>query len=111
MRPVHSPSLHPVLNAVRDVAVTGSRLQELDDEAKLQAQKIDAVSFAQASAQARFERGVASRLTATDARQAVLLERIALLEVDGQRLSQDIAMSKALGGGYRAESPVVLRTR
>jgi len=100
-----------VLNAVRDVAVTGSRLQDLDDEAKLQAQKIDAVSVAQASAQARFERGLASRLTAMDARQTVLLERISMLDVDGQRLSEDIAMSKALGGGYHAESPVVLRMR
>lgn len=100
-----------VLNAVRDVAVTGSRLQDLDDEAKLQAQKIDAESFAQASAQAQFEQGVASRLTAMDARQTVLLERISMLELDGQRLSQDIAMSKALGGGYRAESPVTLKVR
>ena len=43
--------------------------------------------------------------------QAVLLERISLLEVDGQRLSQDIALSKALGGGYRAQTPVALRVR
>lgn len=100
-----------VLNAVRDVAATASRLQDLDDEAKLQAQKIDAVSFAQASAQAHFERGVASRLTAMDARQAVLLERISMLEVEGRRLSQDVAMSKALGGGYRAESAVALKVR
>ncbi|MGU7775130.1 MdtP family multidrug efflux transporter outer membrane subunit [Burkholderia sp. MR1-5-21] len=100
-----------VLNAVRDVAVTSSRLQDLDEEAGLQAQKIDAVSFAQASAQARYERGVASRLTAMDARQPVLLERISMLEIDGQRLSQDIAMSKALGGGYREEAPVALRVR
>lgn len=100
-----------VLNAVRDVAVTGSRLQDLDEEAGLQAQKIDAVSFTEASAQARYERGVASRLTVMDARQAVLLERISMLEVHGQRLSQDIAMSKALGGGYREETPVELRVR
>jgi outer membrane protein, multidrug efflux system len=100
-----------VLNAVRDVAVTGSRLQDLDEEAGLQQQKIEAISFAQASAQAQYERGVASRLTAMDARQAVLLERISMLELDGQRLSQDIAMSKALGGGYREESPVELRVR
>ncbi|MGU7782239.1 hypothetical protein [Burkholderia sp. PU8-34] len=100
-----------MLNAVRDVAVTGCRLQDLDEEAALQAQKIDAVSFAEASAQARYERGVASRLTAMDARQPVLLERISMLEIDGQRLSQDIAMSKALGGGYRDEAPVALRVR
>ncbi|SOE87784.1 efflux transporter, outer membrane factor (OMF) lipoprotein, NodT family [Burkholderia sp. YR290] len=100
-----------VLNAVRDVAVTGSRLQDLDQEALLQAEKIDAVSFAEASAQAHYERGVASRLTAMDARQVVLLERISMLELDGQRLSQAIALSKALGGGYRDEAPVALRVR
>ncbi|CAM2168295.1 putative multidrug efflux pump outer membrane channel [Paraburkholderia sacchari] len=100
-----------VLNAVRDVAVTGSRLQELDEEAALQAQKIDAVSFEQASAQARYARGVGSRLTAMDARQTVLLERISILEVDGKRLSQAIALSKALGGGYRETSPVELGVR
>jgi outer membrane protein, multidrug efflux system len=100
-----------VLNAVRDVAVTGSRLQDLDQEAELQQQKIEAVSFAAASAEAHYERGVASRLTAMDARQTVLLERISMLELDGQRLSQDIAMSKALGGGYREETPVEMRVR
>ncbi|WP_368621790.1 MdtP family multidrug efflux transporter outer membrane subunit [Paraburkholderia sp. BR13444] len=100
-----------VLNAVRDVAATGSRLQDLDQEAVLQAEKIDAVSFAEASAQAQYERGVASRLTAMDARQAVLLERISMLELDGQRLSQAIALSKALGGGYRDDAPVELRVR
>lgn len=100
-----------VLNAVRDVAVTGSSLQELDREAALQAQKIDAVSFAQASAQAHYASGVGSRLTAMDARQAVLLERISMLEVDGKRLSQAIALSKALGGGYREAAPVELGVR
>jgi outer membrane protein, multidrug efflux system len=100
-----------VLNAVHDVAMTGSMLQDLDDESELQQQKIEAVSFAQASAQAHYERGVASRLTAMDARQAVLFERISMVELDGRRLSQDIAMSKALGGGYREEAPVELRVR
>jgi len=100
-----------VLNAVRDIAVTGNQLQDLDDEAKLQAQRGDAVSFAAASAQARYERGLASRLVAMDSRDAVVLERLALLDVDGRRLSQDIAMFKALGGGYRAVSPVELQVR
>jgi len=100
-----------VLNAVRDVAVAGSRLQNLNEEAGLQARKIEAVSFAQSSAQARYITGVASRLAAMDARQAVLLERISMLEIDGQRLTADIAMSKALGGGYREEKPVQLKIR
>jgi outer membrane protein, multidrug efflux system len=100
-----------VLNALRDVAEAGSRLRDLDQEAVLQAEKIDAASFAEAGAQAHYERGVASRLTAMDARQVVLLECISMLELDGPRLSQAIALSKALGGGYRGEAPVELRVR
>ncbi|MEM5404844.1 hypothetical protein [Paraburkholderia unamae] len=46
-----------------------------------------------------------------DARQAVLLERISMRELDGQRLSQAIALSKALGGGYLDEEPVAPRVR
>ncbi|CAB3807479.1 Cation efflux system protein CusC [Paraburkholderia ultramafica] len=100
-----------VLNAVRDVAVTGSRLQDLDAEATLQAQKIDAVSFAQESADAHYGRGLASRVTAMEAREAVIRERMVLLDINGQELGQDIALSKALGGGYRAQAPVVLTPR
>ncbi|MCP3725140.1 MdtP family multidrug efflux transporter outer membrane subunit [Paraburkholderia sp. CNPSo 3272] len=100
-----------VLDAVRDVAVTASRLQDLGDETNLQTQKIEAVSFAEASAQAQYQRGVASRLAVMDARQAVLLERIALLDINARSLSQDIALTKALGGGYRSGSASTLSAR
>jgi multidrug efflux system outer membrane protein len=100
-----------VLDAVRDVAQTGSRLQDLDAEALLQTQKIEAVSFARDSAEAQYQRGLASRLTAMEARQPVIAEQIALLNLDGQKISQEIALAKALGGGYRAEQPVALAPR
>ncbi|MBB3259031.1 outer membrane protein TolC [Paraburkholderia bannensis] len=35
-----------VLDAVRDVAVTGNSLQDLEEETNLQTQRIEAVSFA-----------------------------------------------------------------
>ncbi|WP_279607956.1 MdtP family multidrug efflux transporter outer membrane subunit [Paraburkholderia phenazinium] len=100
-----------VLNAVRDVALTGSRLQDLDAESQLQQQKVQAVAFAQDSAEAHYHRGLASRLVAMDARQPVIAERVALLDIQGQQLSQAVALVKALGGGYRAEAPVVLTPR
>lgn len=100
-----------VLNAVRDVAMTGSRLQDLDAEAKLQTEKIRAVTFTQDSADAHYRRGLASRLSAVEAKQAVILEQVALLDIDGKRIGQDIALTKALGGGYRADAPVVLNPR
>jgi multidrug efflux system outer membrane protein len=95
-----------VLDAVRDVATTASRLQDLDQEAVLQSQKVDAVAVARDSVVAHYGRGLASRSDAEEAKSPVILERIALLEVEGQRMSADIALNKALGGGYRASVPV-----
>jgi multidrug efflux system outer membrane protein len=94
-----------VLNAVRDVAVTGSALRGLDEERDLQVRKITDVSFTEDSARAHYQRGLGSLLAAQEARQPVIAERIALLEIDARRIGQHIALIKALGGGYRAEPP------
>ncbi|WP_409936947.1 MdtP family multidrug efflux transporter outer membrane subunit [Paraburkholderia sp. BCC1885] len=100
-----------VLDAVRDVARTGSRLQDLDTEAQLQTDKVRAVTFARDSAETHYQHGLADRLTAMEAREPVITEQVTLLEIDGQRLGEDIALTKALGGGYRAGSPVELKPR
>lgn len=97
-----------VLNAVRDVALTGSLLQDLDAESLLQKQKVQAVAFARDSAEAHYRRGLVSLLVAMDARRPVIAERVALLDIEGQQLSQEVALVKALGGGYRSDSPVVI---
>ncbi|MBN3763513.1 MdtP family multidrug efflux transporter outer membrane subunit [Burkholderia sp. Ac-20365] len=100
-----------VLNAVRDVAQTGSRLQALDAETQLQKQRIESLTFARDSVEAHYQRGLTSRLAALEARQPIVAEQVALLTLNGQMLSQEIALTKALGGGYRAESPVEPRPR
>jgi multidrug efflux system outer membrane protein len=100
-----------VLNAVRDVAQTGSRLQALDAEAELQKQRVESVAFARDSVEAHYRRGLTSQLAALEARQPVIAERVALLTLDGQMLGQEIALTKALGGGYRADPAVEPRPR
>lgn len=100
-----------VLDAVRDVAQTGSRLEDLNAEAQLQTRNVQAVSFARESAAAHWRRGLVDQLTAMEAREPVIAAQVALLEIDGQRLSQDIALVKALGGGYRATPAVELKPR
>jgi outer membrane protein, multidrug efflux system len=100
-----------VLNAVRDVAQTGSRLQALDAETELQKQRITSVTFARDSVEAHYQRGLTSRLAALEARQPVIAEQVALLTLNGQMLSQEITLTKALGGGYRADPPVELKPR
>lgn len=77
----------------------------------LQRRKVQAVSFARDSAEARYQRGLGSRYLAMEARQPLIAEQIAQLTVDGQKISQEIALAKALGGGYRADPPVELKPR
>ena len=100
-----------VLNAVRDVAQTGSRLQALDAQTELQKRRIESIAFTRDSVEAHYQRGLTSRLAALQARQPVIAEQVALLELRGQTLSQEIALTKALGGGYRAAAPVELKPR
>lgn len=91
-----------VLNAVRDVAINGTRLQTLNDERAMQAQRVDATRYTQSSAEAALKQGLGSRLQATEARLPVLSEQISLLMLDTQRIIQSIQLIKSLGGGYQA---------
>ena len=100
-----------VLNAVRDVAQTGNRLMALDAESGLQKQRIESLAFARDSVEAHYQRGLTSRLAALEARQPVIAEQVALLTLNGQMLGEEIALTKALGGGYRAGAPVELKPR
>ncbi|WP_182968057.1 MdtP family multidrug efflux transporter outer membrane subunit [Klebsiella sp. WP8-S18-ESBL-06] len=91
-----------VLNAVRDVAINGTRLQTLNDERMMQAERVDATRYTQSAAEAAFGRGLGSRLKATEARLPVLAEQMSLLIIDTQRVIQSIQLIKSLGGGYQA---------
>ncbi len=44
-------------------------------------------------------------------RQPVIAEQVALFALRGEIIAQDIALTKALGGGYRSDSPVELKPR
>lgn len=92
-----------VLNAVRDVAINGTRLQTLNDERAAQAERVDAMLYAQSSAEAAYRRGLGSRLQATESRLPVLAEEVSLLILDTQRVIQNIQLIKSLGGGYLAQ--------
>ncbi|SMG07163.1 MdtP family multidrug efflux transporter outer membrane subunit [Paraburkholderia susongensis] len=100
-----------VLDAVRDVAQAGSRLQALDTETGLQTQRIESVAFERDSVEASYRRGLTSQLAALEAHQPVIAAQAELLTLNAQTLSQEIALTKALGGGYRADPPVELKPR
>lgn len=60
----------------------------------------------QRAAEAAYQRGLTSRLQATEARLPVLAEEMSLLMLDSRRVIQSIQLMKSLGGGYQA-APVV----
>ncbi|WP_052281861.1 MdtP family multidrug efflux transporter outer membrane subunit [Kluyvera genomosp. 1] len=91
-----------VLDAVRDVAINGTRLQTLNEEREMQAERVEASQFGQNAAEAAFHRGLGSRLQATESRLPVLSEQMSLLVLDTQRVVQSIQLIKTLGGGYQA---------
>ncbi len=68
-------------------------------------------AFTRDSVEAYYQRGLTSELAALEARQPVIAEKVALLTLNGQMLSQEIALTKALGGGYRADPPVEPKPR
>ena len=92
-----------VLDAVRDVAQTGSQIDDLDHRAQLQRERIDAVRVASDSAEAQYQRGLADRTTAIQAKAPVIQGQLALLQLNGDELEAEIVLTRALGGGYRSD--------
>ena len=94
-----------VLDAVRDVAMEAATLQGIAKEAEAHAVSVDASRKLAANAEARLARGLADRAAVLQARQAVLRQRDVDLQLLDARLQTQVALVKALGGGYRAVSP------
>jgi len=91
-----------VLNAVRDVAMEGATLQGLERETASHAAAVDAARKLAVNAEARQARGLADRAAVLQARQVMLRQRDTDLQLVDARLQAQVALVKALGGGYRA---------
>lgn len=93
-----------MLDAVRDVAISSSQLNDLNQQRALQQLKVTAAqTTTDSGARAHYQRGLLSRYAAEEARRAVLAQQLLLLDIEAQRLSTDITLIKALGGGYRGQ--------
>ena len=90
-----------VLDAVRDVAISSSQLNDLNQQAALQQQKVAAAMMTTRSASAHHQRGLVSYYAAQEARRPAIAQQLLLLDIEAQRLSTDITLIKALGGDYR----------
>jgi multidrug efflux system outer membrane protein len=77
----------------------------------LQRERIDAVRVASDSAEAQYQRGLADRTTAIEAQAPVIQGQLALLQLNGDELEAEIVLTRALGGGYRADDQAPLPAR
>jgi multidrug efflux system outer membrane protein len=93
-----------VLAAVREVAQEGATLQGLDQEARTHQAALDASRKLVDSAEARMKRGLLERAGVLQAKMTLLRQQDTDLQLIDARLQTQVALVKALGGGYHAPS-------
>lgn len=93
-----------MLDAVRDVAISSSQLNDLNQQRALQQLKVTAAQTTTDSARAHYQRGLLSRYAAEEARRAVLAQQLLLLDIEAQRLSTDITLIKALAAAIEGSN-------
>jgi multidrug efflux system outer membrane protein len=92
-----------VLNAVRDVALEAATLQGIDKQQRTHLEATRAAARLQDNAEQRLKAGLAENAAVLQARLAVLRLRDTGIQIADAGLQSQVALAKALGGGYRAE--------
>ncbi|MGN6479696.1 efflux transporter outer membrane subunit [Luteibacter sp.] len=94
-----------VASAARDVSTQALGAQQLAARRTQQDDALNAASTLLASAKARAARGVRDDRESLATQAALLQQQDMATDLHGQALATDVSLIKALGGGYRAESP------
>ncbi len=92
-----------LVSAARDVATQAATRAQIAAQRTQRAIEVDAALQLQSSAAARVRQGITDSRTELAATESWLEQRDALLQLDAAALASDIALQRALGGGY--ESP------
>jgi len=90
-----------VVSAAHDVATQALTLQQIDARRRERASQVAASESLQDTATSRSRRGVGDDRSVISAEAEVIQQRDAATALHAQALSTDIALIKALGGGYR----------
>ena len=100
-----------VLTAAREVATQALSAEQVAARQHEQRAQLDADRQLLANAQARARQGVRDARESLGARAEWLQQRDAAAQLQAQALSTDLALIKALGGGYRADVPADVTTQ
>lgn len=89
-----------VIGAARDVASSVIAGEQAESQRTQQLAVLDAASGLEHSATARVQQGLTDLRPQLRAHAALLAQRDALTQIEAARLSADIALQRALGGGF-----------
>jgi multidrug efflux system outer membrane protein len=92
-----------VTNAARDVATQAVTAQQIAARREKQDAQVKANEALFASAQARAAHGTQDARASLNAQAQLLQQRDQAISLQAQALSTDLALIKALGGGYRSD--------
>jgi NodT family efflux transporter outer membrane factor (OMF) lipoprotein len=94
-----------LLRALREVADALAGLRAVERQQREQAEAARAADDAYALALQRYRAGLGNYLLVLTAQSNVLVQQRAASELRGRRLSAEVALTLALGGGYQAAAP------
>jgi multidrug efflux system outer membrane protein len=89
-----------LVGAARDVATQAATRSQIAAQRAQRGIAVDAALQLQSSAAARVRQGLIDARTELTATESLLEQRDALLQLDAAALAADIALQRALGGGY-----------
>jgi multidrug efflux system outer membrane protein len=91
-----------VISAARDVATQATMRAQIDAQRVQRAQEVDAALRMRNSAAARVRQGLNDSRSELMATESWIEQRDAMLQLDSAALSADVALQRALGGGYQS---------
>ena len=94
-----------VTDAAHDVAMQALTLQLIQERQRQNAAQVAAKTQLLASARARMQRGLSDAIPVLDAGEMLDRQRDASVQLDAAALAAEIALTRALGGGFGANPP------
>ena len=93
-----------VTHALQEVADAAVSLKSLGGQLAKTAESVDAAGDAHRVARNRYEGGLANYVDVLTAEDALLASRRVLSDLQSRAFTLDVALTRALGGGYHAEA-------
>lgn len=89
-----------LVDALKETADTMTSIRSVDNQIKTQREALDLAEHAYSLATMRYKAGLGTQLTVLNAESNVLQQRRLATDLQARRLDLQMALMKALGGGY-----------